>query len=39
MSAMPTSVPRRVIVEGLGLGSVAHDLHNLLASDGSSNPS
>ena len=34
MSAMPTSVPRRVIVEGLGLGSVAHDLHNLLASVG-----
>ena len=31
---MPTSVPRQAVVEGLGLGSVAHDLHNLLASVG-----
>ena len=31
---MPISVPRQAVVEGLGLGSVAHDLHNLLASVG-----
>ena len=32
MSVIPTIVPRQAFVEGLGLGSVAHDLHNLLAS-------
>ena len=31
---MPTSMPRRASIEGLNLGSVAHDLHNLLASVG-----
>lgn len=31
---MPASMPRRAIVDGVGLDSVAHDLHNLLASVG-----
>ena len=31
---MPTSMPQRASIEGLNLGLVAHDLHNLLASVG-----